>query len=99
MKSPRAADIDFNKIEILSKIQKATQDANELMRQNYLRDIWRFEDLHKEAEAPAYVHRIKGHEVKHIQTIGENILLMNNKEDNIDVFSQESPNVMKTLNI
>ena len=63
---------------MLTKIQKATQDANELMRQKYLREIWRFEDLHKEDEAPAYVHRVKGQEVKHIQTIGEGILLMNN---------------------
>ena len=45
------------------------------------------------------MHRIKGHEIKHIQTIGEHILLINNKEDNIDVYSQDSPNVMKTLNI
>jgi len=45
------------------------------------------------------VHRIKGYEVKHIQTIGENIMIMNNKEDNIDVFSTDSPNVMKVLNI
>ena len=41
LKSPRA-DLDLNKVEILAKIQKATQDANELMRQNYLRDIWSF---------------------------------------------------------
>ena len=91
--------IDFANIEVLTKIQKATQDANELIRQKYLRDVWRFEDLHKADEAPAYVHRIKGHEVKHIQTIGENIMIMNNKEDNIDVFSTDSPNVMKVLNI
>jgi len=39
--------IDFANIEVLTKIQKATQDANELIRQKYLRDVWRFEDLHK----------------------------------------------------
>lgn len=94
-----AAQLDLGSIEVLTKIQKATQDANELMRQKYLREIWRFEDLHKEDEAPAYVHRVKGHEVKHIQTIGENILIMNNKEDNIDVFSTDSPHPLKTLNI
>ena len=58
--------LDLESIEVLTKIQKATQDANELMRQKYLRDIWQFTDLHKEDEAPAYVHRVKGHEVKHI---------------------------------
>ena len=91
--------LDLANIEVLNKIQKATQDANELIRQKYLRDVWRFEDLHKEDEAPAYVHRIKGHELKHIQTIGENVMIMNNKEDNVDVFSTDSPNVMKVLNI
>ena len=101
MLSPSAGikHLDPANLEVLNKIQKATQDANELMRQKYLREIWKFEDLHKEHEAPAYVHRVKGFEVKHIQTIGESILLMNNKEDNIDVFSTESPNPIKTLNI
>jgi len=91
--------LDLGSIEVLTKIQKATQDANELMRQKYLREVWQFSDLHKEDEAPAYVHRIKGHEVKHIQTIGENIVLMNNSSDNIDVYSSDSPSPMKTLNI
>ena len=69
------------------------------MRQKYLREVWRFEDLHKEHEAPAYVHRIKGYEVKHVQTIGETWLLVNNKSDNVDVYSVDSPNVVKQLNI
>ena len=70
-----------------------------MMRQKYLREVWRFEDLHKADEAPAYVHRIKGHEVKHIQTIGENILVVNNKEDNVDIYNTESPNSIMSLDI
>lgn len=60
------ATLDLGSIEVLTKIQKATQDANELMRAKYLRDVWKFSDLHKEDEAPSYIHRIKGHEIKHI---------------------------------
>ena len=26
--------------------------------------VWNFDDLHREDAAPAYIHRIKGHEVK-----------------------------------
>ena len=84
-----ATQLDPKNIEILSKIQKATQDANELMRQKYLKDIWSFEDLHSDDDAPAYVHRIKNYEVKHIQTIGENMLLINNQQENIDVYSTD----------
>lgn len=64
-----------------------------------MREVWRFEDLHKENEAPGFVHRIKGYEVKHIQTIGETWLLVNNKSDNVDVYSVDSPTVVKQLNI
>ena len=63
-----------------------------MMRSRYLREVWRFEDLHKEDEAPTYVHRVKGHEIKHIQTIGDDILIANSKDDNVDIFSVESPN-------
>lgn len=98
-KGGQPAQLDLESIEVLSKIQKATQDANELMRQKYLRGIWQFSDLHKEDEAPAYVHRIKGHEVKHIQTIGEGIVLMNNASDNIDVYSSDAVKPIKELNI
>ena len=84
---------------MLTEIKRATQDANELMRQKYLREVWQFSDIHKENEAPAYVHRMKGFEVKHIQTIGENVLVMNSSNDNVDVYSTESPNIMKSLDI
>ena len=55
--------------------------------------------MHREHEAPSFVHRVKGYEVKHIQTIGESFLLVNNKSDNVDVFSTDSAMVVKQLNI
>lgn len=101
--SPRSAmeagGIDLNNVEVLQKIEKFTQDANEMMRQKYLKNIWTFEDLHESSATPSYIHRIRNTEVKHLQTIGETLLLMNNKNDNIDVFSADSPQVLKTLNI
>ena len=98
--SPKSGSgIDLNGIEVLQKIEKFTQDQNEITRQKYLKNIWTFEDLHEKNTTPAYIHRIRKTEVKHIQTIGETLLLMNNKSDNIDVFSADSPQVLKTLNI
>lgn len=64
--SQSLVQFDREGLEMLSQIKRAQLDANEMMRQKYLREVWRFEDLHKADEAPAYVHRIKGHEVKHI---------------------------------
>ena len=93
------SQLDPVSLEMLTEIKRVTQDANELMRQKYLREVWHFSDIHKENEAPAYIHRMKGMEVKHIQTIGENVLMMNSKDDNIDVYSTESPIMMKSLDI
>lgn len=84
---------------MLKQIRDAQQDANDMMRKKFLQRVWQFEDLHKPEEAPAYIHRIKGYEVKHIQTIGDNLLLVNNAQDNIDVFSTESAVPLKTLDI
>ena len=39
--------VDLNNVEVLQKIEKFTQDANEIMRQKYLKNIWTFEDLHE----------------------------------------------------
>ena len=69
------------------------------MRQKYLREVWTFADLHREHEAPSFVHRIKGYEVKHIQTIGESFMIVNNKTDNVDVYSIDSAMLVKELNI
>ena len=70
-----------------------------MMRQKYLREVWRFEDLHKEDEAPTYIHRVKGHEIKHIQTIGDEILIVNSADDNVDVYNTESPTPFHVLDI
>ena len=69
------------------------------MRQRYLREVWSFDDLHMPEEAPAFVHRVKGHEIKHIQTIGEKMLIMNSADDNIDVYRTDSPNPIRSLDI
>ena len=90
--SPRSnIGFDLSNIEVLQKIEKFTQDQNEITRQKYLKNIWTFDDLHEKNTTPSYIHRIKNTEVKHIQTIGETLLLVNNKTDNIDVYSADSP--------
>merc|ERR1719330_1626688 len=46
--SPKSGSgIDLNGIEVLQKIEKFTQDQNEITRQKYLKNIWTFEDLHE----------------------------------------------------
>ena len=70
-----------------------------MMRANYLKNIWSFADLHQMDQAPSYIHRIKGTEIKHLATIGETLLIVNNKEDNVDVYGINAPQVLKTLNI
>ena len=84
---------------MLQKIQRFTQDANEMMRANYLQNIWSFQDLHKMDQAPAYIHRIRQSEIKHCATIGETLVIVNNKDDNVDVYGSNTPQVLKTLNI
>ena len=39
-------DLKSANIEVLQKIQRYTQDASEMMRQKYLKNIWSFQDLH-----------------------------------------------------
>lgn len=64
-------------IASLAQIERYTQDANELMRTQFLQNVWHFEDLHKPEAAPDYIHRIKC-EVKHMASNGEKIIICNN---------------------
>ena len=61
--------------------------------------MWRFEDLHNAEAPPAFIHRLKNTEVKHVGSVGEHLLLVNNSEDNVDVYGVDSPQVLKTLDI
>ena len=76
---------------VLARIERFTADANEIARDKYLSQIWKFEDLHKADAAPAYVHRLKNTEIKHMGTVGEKLVITNNAQDNIDVFASDSP--------
>lgn len=84
---------------VLARIERFTADANEIARDKYLGQIWKFEDLHKADAAPAYVHRLKNIEVKHMGTVGEKLVITNNAKDNVDVYAHESPQVLKTIDI
>ena len=42
-------------------------------------------------QAPSYIHRVRNTEVKHIATIGETLLLVNNKDENVDVYGIDAP--------
>jgi len=64
-----------------------------------LKNVWQFEDLHKQDETPAYIHRIRKAEVKHVNAISETLIITNNAQDNIDVFGADTPQVLRTLNI
>lgn len=73
----------------LSKIEKYTQDASDIIRENYLAHVWNFKDLHKPDVAPAYIHRLKDVEIKHMHSIGEHLLITNNDENNVDVYATD----------
>jgi hypothetical protein len=64
-----------------------------------MKNIWKFEDMHNEHAAPAHVHRLPNLDLKHINTIGDALLISNNKDSNVDVFGIDSDFVLKTLNI
>jgi hypothetical protein len=52
--------------------------------------VWKFEDLHKMDAAPEYIHRVKS-EIKHLGVTGENLILVNNPDENVDVYLEDSP--------
>ena len=60
--------------------------------------MWHFTDLHKPDAAPEFIHRLKS-EVKHLGVTGENMIILNNVDENVDVFLDDSPKVFKHLNI
>ena len=55
-----------------------------------MQNVWHFEDLHKPESAPEYIHRIKC-EIKHMASVGDQMVITNNAEDNVDVFLSDSP--------
>jgi|688.fasta_scaffold211238_3 hypothetical protein len=85
LSSPKA--VSGMDAELLAKIEKYTQEANEIMKANYLKDIWNFEDLHKDNLAPSYIHRVRNRIVKHIQVVGDSFVLTNSQNDNIDIYA------------
>ena len=48
--------------------------------------------------APEYIHRVKS-EIKHLGVTGENLILVNNPDENVDVYLEDSPQVFQQLNI
>jgi len=85
------APIGDSNYSVLEKIERFTAEANEIARDKCLSKIWKFEDLHKADAAPAYVHRLKNVDVKHMGTVGEKLVITNNSKDNVDVYAHESP--------
>lgn len=70
-----------------------------MMRASHMKNIWKFSDMHNEHEAPAHVHRLPALDLKHINSIGESLVITNNKESNVDVYGIDSDFIIKTLNI
>ena len=83
----------------LTRIERYAQDVDEMMRTQFLNNIWKFEDLHKEYGAPSFIHRLPKVDIKHINTVEGELLLTNNKDQNVDVYGIDSETVLKTLNI
>ncbi len=63
-----------------------------------MQNVWNFNDLHNSRAAPEFIHRVKT-EIKHIGATGTNLIFVNNVDENVDVFQDNSPNVYKQLNI
>jgi hypothetical protein len=61
------------------------------MRDQYLQSVWKFEDLHNPDATPSFIHRLRDTQIKHMGTVGEKIILVNNNEDNVDVFGSDQP--------
>ena len=83
----------------LSKIEKYTQDASDIIRENYLAHVWKFSDLHKPEAAPQFIHRIKDNEIKHMGSVGEHLLIVNNQDNNVDVYATDQPHILKQLDL
>ena len=60
------------------------------MNTRLLWDVWKFEDIHREDFAPSYVHTVKA-EVKHVNFVGEGLMIVNNSDENIDVYVEDAP--------
>jgi hypothetical protein len=71
----------------LQLMTKAAMETNEIMKANFLKDVWTFEDLHRDHDAPAYIYRIRKCVVRHIQTVGDSFILVNSLNDNVDIFA------------
>jgi hypothetical protein len=72
-------------------IEKHTSQTRDIIKTNYLKDVWTFEDLHREHEAPAFVYRMRKCVVRHINTIGENFMIANSANDNVDIYDLVNP--------
>lgn len=62
-----------------------SRDTNDAIRLIQLQNVWTFNDLHNANAAPEHILRIRA-EVKHLGIAGGNFLLINNIDENVDVY-------------
>ena len=83
----------------INRIERYAQDIDEMLRYKFLKNVWKFEDLHKEHAAPSFIHRLPKLDIKHINTVGDSLLITNSKDSNVDIYGIDSDLVIKSLNI
>ena len=67
-----------------------TIDIHDAVRNRVLHDVWEFNDVHDSGMAPEFVHRLRAN-VKHMNAVGEGIIIINNSDENVDVYLEDSP--------
>jgi hypothetical protein len=70
-----------------------------MLRHKFLKNVWKFEDLHNEHAAPTFIHRLPKTDIKHINSIGDSLMITNSSDSNVNVYGIDSDLVLKTLNI
>jgi hypothetical protein len=70
-----------------------------MLRYKFLKNVWKFEDLHNEHAAPSHIHRLPKLDIKHINTVGDSLMITNSQDANVDVYGIDSDLILKTLNI
>ena len=83
---PRSPKLD----PILAKLETLTQDVNEMMRDNYLKKVSTFQDLHNPKLPPSYVHRVNC-EIKHMSAVGDTYIITNDEKENISLYAYDTP--------
>lgn len=77
---------------------RAQIDVHDAVKHRILWNVWNFDQLHDKHMAPEFTHRVKS-EVKHMNFVGEGLVIVNNADENIDVYLEDSPQKYTELDI